>query len=229
MRKTKYLIINIIALIYITILINAKAYANTNVDNKPLVITNNLNVPPSVVAKTITEHLIELFKENITSYRKNETIMYDQVKDILSDIIAFDQISVSIMGKHAKKATKNQIAKFSNLLKDNLVEFYSKVFLEFEADKFVITHVNAVPQREIDEYKQGKRRLISVKLTIAKNNENYTIKYSLIQSNNKWKLKNITFDKTNVGVQLRNRFSEIYDKQKNIDKSIDSWVNNTKL
>jgi phospholipid transport system substrate-binding protein len=228
MCKTKCLIVNIIALIYITILINDKVYANTNVAKKSPVLTSNLETNPSVVAKTITEHLIELFKKNITSYKKNETIMYDQVKDILNNIIAFDEISVSIMGKHANKATKKQLEKFSKLLKDNLIEFYSKVFIQFEADKFIITHVSTVSQREIDEYKQGKRRLISVKLKIAKNNENYAIKYSLIQLDNQWKLKNITFNQTNVGVQLRNRFSEIYDKEKDIDKSIDAWVDGTK-
>jgi ABC-type transporter MlaC component len=228
MCKAKYLILNIIALFYIATTIN-NIYAKPSNSDKLDVIINNTEESPTIVVKTVTEKLIEKFKQNASSYRKNEKIMYDQVGKILFDIIAFNSVSVSIMGKHAKKANEKQIKRFSELLKDNLIQFYSRVFLEFEADKFIIANVTEVSKKTINEYKQGKRRIIPVTLSISKKDEKYTVKYSLIQSDNKWKLKNITFNNINVGVQLRNRFSEIYDKEKDISKTIDAWVNNIKL
>ena len=224
MCKAKYLIINIIALFYITATFSNSVYAI----DKQLVIANDTKESPVLVMKTVTEQIIEQFKNNIESYKKNKKIMYTQVENILFDIIAFKAISISIMGKHARKANERQIKRFSRLLKDNLIEFYSKFFLEFGADKFIIDNIIDTPQETIKEYKQGKRRLIPVIINISKNDEKYMVKYSLIQSDNKWKLKNITFNNVNVGVQLRNSFSEIYDKEKDIDKTIDAWIQNIK-
>ena len=73
------------------------------------------------------------------------------------------------------------------------------------------------------QHKEGRASIDL--LVYGQGGAQYTINYSLGLVDDVWKLRNITIEGINVGLQFRSQFAAYMQKYKNnIDLVIDNWV-----
>ena len=179
--------------------------------------------PPQQEVESVTRRLLTTFQNNVERYKKDDTEFLMEVNRQLSPVVAFDDISRSVMGRYARTATTAQLAQFSHVFKDSLISFYSKTLLAIDDTQVSIERVDPVPASVLHDYQSGKSRLVPVNMTARTSSGTVAITYSMVFQEGRWKLRNVIVDGINIGIQFRNQFAEVMSKYNNIQYVIDHW------
>jgi len=178
---------------------------------------------PQQEVESITRRLLATFQSNVERYKKDDSAFLTEVDRQLSPVVAFDEIARSVMGRYARTATPAQIAQFSQVFKNSLINFYGKALLTIDDTQASIESVDAVPESVLRDYHAGKSRLVPVNMTAKTSSGTVAITYSMIFADGRWKLRNVIVDGINIGIQFRNQFAEAMNRHNSIQYVIDHW------
>ena len=121
------------------------------------------------------------------------------------------------MAKYYRRATDAQIARFESVFRQGLIRTYAKALVEFDNQRVEFVDTTAAesePDRaSIDLQIYGQQGAV------------YRVNYNLVLIGNDWKLRNVTIEGVNVGLQFRSQFAAYMDKySNNIDEVISHWT-----
>jgi len=193
-----------------------------------MVIAVTLLVATAVSASNITDEIRLLVEENTSSlmarleqekstYATDPEHFYREIDAALSELVSFRRIAGRVMGKHARKATKQQRNRFLAVFKRSMYESYSKALVESSVASMEVKKVTMNPR-------SNKKATVNIKVTSDSGNQ-YDIAYSVFHDKSgSWMVENVVVSGINVGLAFRDRFNQAYRENKgNIDAVIENW------
>ncbi|MFB9885748.1 MlaC/ttg2D family ABC transporter substrate-binding protein [Balneatrix alpica] len=142
--------------------------------------------------------------------------VYQQVDDVLTQVVDFDSIAKGVMGPHYRRADAAQREAFSAQFKTTVVRTFAKA-----AQAFELSGYRLLPTLGKD--KEGKAS-IRMEMSSA-DGKVYSIDYSLHNKNGGWQIYNAVIDGINIGLNFRNQFAEAMNREGNdMDAVIRNWT-----
>ncbi len=100
--------------------------------------------PPDQMIQTATDHLRELIRQNVQTYRANKDVFYKTVDDTLVPHFDAPYITQLVLGRNWRTANDEQRARFQGAFKkmlvhgyaDSLLEYYDSVRIEIRPPRF---------------------------------------------------------------------------------------------
>ncbi len=185
---------------------------------------------PEKMLKDATDALLTTSKEARSYVSTDHARYYQEVANILNQVINKDYFSRAVMANYGsnrlynslqtdaeKQAFNNRIALFSSVMEKVLIEKYADVLLTFNGDRIDIstmTDQNSNP---------NKARLQQT--IYNSNNQHYSVQYSMYKdSQNLWLISNVIVEGINLGETYRSQFSAAVEKNKgDVDYVINNW------
>ena len=148
--------------------------------------------------KTRSEEVISHVKLHRKSLKEDSSKLYSLVNKKMVPHIDFTRTSRWILGKHWRKASKEQRLQFSNEFKKLLIRTYSKALLKLSDEK-----INYPPVK--GSVKKGK---VSVKSEIIlPDGRRFNVKYRMHHKDQDWKIYDISVDGVSLISTYRSTFS----------------------
>jgi len=169
--------------------------------------------------------------ENAASYADKDPERYfAELQAVLDDVVDFGYFSRAVMGPYAsrdrynsldkagKAALREQVQRFTAVMREGLVRTYGKGLLAFGGSRVEV-------QRPENGPELGEKAEIT-QLIYSDAPEPYVIEYQMRRGRDgSWKLRNLIVETINLGVIYRNQFqAAARDANGDIDKVIDTWT-----
>lgn len=180
--------------------------------------------PPEIEAERFSRELLKTFETNQENYRKNPDAFIKEVDRLLSPVVAFDQISRYVMGKYTRRTTDDKVKQFEMVFKDSLISFYGKALLALDDTKLTIDSVDSTSSEVMKKYTSGEISRIPVKLKVKTSNRSIDVFYSMVHTDGRWKLRNISLDGINIAKQFQSQFADAVDKHRKVDYVVENWA-----
>ena len=141
----------------------------------------------------------------------------------LSKIVDFRRISARVMGKYAKRASKEQRNNFVEVFKKSLYVTYTKTLIESGVFKINVTKASI-------NSRSDKRANVNLDV-ISDTGTVFPVLYSMHKNKrSQWLVENVVVFGVNIGLAFRDRFETQMRKNKNdIDAVIKSWSVNLEI
>jgi len=174
------------------------------------------------VAASVAD-LLEKFNQEREFYETEPDRFFRKMDAALSQIVDFRRIAARVMGKYARKASKEQKNKFVNVFKKSLYATYTKTLIESGVYDINVTKARI-------NSRSDKKATVDLEV-ISDNGTVFPVIYSMHKTKDqKWLLENVIVFGVNVGLAFRDRFEKQVRKNKgNIDLVIDAWTVNLDL
>jgi phospholipid transport system substrate-binding protein len=185
--------------------------------------TGDVETEVRQVVEDSTQLLVEKLSKEKTNYTENPERFYSEMDVALSGLVDFKRVAARVMGKYARKATKEQRSRFLASFKRSLYVAYSKALVE--SGVFEISVVSAKLNPRSD-----KKASVNLVVTSASGNQ-YPVVYSMhLAKSNEWMLENVIVNGVNVGLAFRDRFNQEVRAQKgDLDMVINNWSSKVEL
>jgi phospholipid transport system substrate-binding protein len=145
--------------------------------------------------------LITKLKQNKSEYAEDENLFYQELNDELSRFINFKRIALKVMGKHVRRATKEERDSFILVFKRSLYQAYAAVLLD--NDNVQVKVLGSV----VNERNPGKAKT-NLEI-ISGNGTKYPLSYSLHKEKDQvFRVENIVVMGVNIGLSFRDRFQQ---------------------
>lgn len=169
-----------------------------------------------IVEQNVHE-VLELFKVEREFYDTDPDRFLSSMDSALNKIVDFRRIAARVMGKYARKASKEQRNRFVEVFKDSLYSTYTKTLIE--SGVFDIKVVRAKLNS-----RSNKKAVVDMQV-ITDNGTVLPVAYSMyLNKSNNWMLENVIVFGVNVGLAFRDKFALQYRKSKgNLNTVIDGW------
>lgn len=169
-----------------------------------------------IVEQNVNE-LVVKFKEEKTYYETDPDRFFGNMDAALSKIVDFRRFAARVMGKYAKRASKDQRNRFVDVFKNSLFQTYTSTLME--SGTFQINVMKATLNSRSD-----KRASVDLEV-ISKNGNVYPVIYSMYKNKqDQWLLENVIVFGVNIGLAFRDRFETAMRTHKgSVDAVIDSW------
>jgi len=176
-----------------------------------------------VVKETVSASvadLLEKFNQERQFYETEPDRFFSKMDAALSKIVDFRRIAARVMGRYARKATKEQKNKFVNVFKKSLYATYTKTLIESGVNDINVTKARI-------NSRSDKKATVDLNV-ISANGTVFPVIYSMHKTkDDRWLLENVIVFGVNVGLAFRDRFEKQVRKNKgDIDLVIDSWTVN---
>jgi len=153
---------------------------------------------PREVVEETAERMIDVIRENRQALLDDPTRLYGYVSEIIVPHLDFVTASRWILGKHWRKATPEQRARFSEEFRTMLVRTYAKALLEYQDERleFFPPVADKDPTRvTVDSrfYQPGS--------------EPVPVKYRLHNRNGGWQVWDVSIAGISVVTNFRNVFA----------------------
>jgi len=163
-----------------------------------------------------TDKLLARLVEIQPLYADDPEQFFAEVDVTLGPFIDFSGFSKGVMAKYYRRATEAQKSRFEAVFRHGLVRTYAKALVEFDNQRVEFvdsTTAESEPDRaSIDLQIYGQDGAI------------YAVNYNLVLLDSDWKLRNVTIEGINIGLQFRSQFASYMDKYRNdIDEVINNW------
>ena len=178
--------------------------------------------PPEIEVEKITRNLLDLFDKNKDEYRKHREDFVKEVDRLLAPAVAFDQIARYVMGKYTRRSP-DEVDKFEAAFKDSLLRFYSNALLALDDTSLTIESVDKTPERQLKQYIAGDISRIPVKMSVRTSTRSVDIFYSMVHTDGRWKLRNITVDGINIAKQFQTQFADAVDRYGKVETVVANW------
>lgn len=168
------------------------------------------------VVEQATNELLAKLKEIQPLYEDDKEKFFDEVEASVDPFIDFEGFARGVMAKYYRRATDEQKQRFVSKFKDSLVRTYGDVLVGFDGQE-----VKVLDGAE-DSVREDRA---SVNLEIkGTSGEIYPVTYTMVYTDSGWKLRNITVEGINIGLQFRSQFSSYMQEHGNdIEKVIENW------
>ncbi len=174
-------------------------------------------VGPDDVVRKGTNELLSTIERQRSTFAQNPEQFFTAVEDVLSPVIHFDFFSKLVMGDFYAAATPEQRAKFSDVFKNQVLEKYAALLLNYGGEKI---EVLPLEKNHIKDNRAYVRLLL-----YGQENSRYQANFYLADfGNGNWRVYNIVFGGVNLVTTFKSQFRAIaHQKGGNIDAVIDSW------
>ncbi len=167
------------------------------------------NEPQQLVIET-TDKMLAALKDKREELDKDPSLIYGMVKDIVLPHLDFVRMSRWVLGKHWRKASKEQKLRFVRAFRELMVRTYAVALLEYTDQK-----IEYLPLR--DDPAKGD---VTVRTQVKQSGKQpISINYSLWERKGEWKVYDIAVDGISLVANYRTSFNtEI--KEKGLDALI---------
>ncbi len=121
------------------------------------------------------------------------------------------------MTEEQRERLREQLNRFTTVLRDGIVNTYSRGLLAFGSSRVELGETEISP---------GSTRVASVNQYVyAEDGKTYTVKYQMGQyKDGSWRLRNLIIENINLGEIYRGQFAAAADSAEgNLDLVIDTW------
>ena len=173
--------------------------------------------------ETSVVELLETFNKERQYYDTQPDRFFKNMDVALSKIVDFRRIAARVMGKYAKRASKEQRNNFVEVFKKSLYVTYTKTLIESGVSKINVTKANI-------NSRSDKRANVNLDV-ISDNGTVFPVLYSMHKNKqSQWLVENVVVFGVNVGLAFRDRFEAQMRKNKNdIDAVVESWTVNLNI
>jgi phospholipid transport system substrate-binding protein len=152
---------------------------------------------PLVIIKSATSSMIEHLTINKNNIAEDPSIVMNIVEELLIPHFATNTISRKVLGKHSRKATKEQKTQFSEAFRFYMVRFYSKVFASYTNQTF-----KYLPTPEF----QGKKKVTIKTQLIQSGSSPVAIDYKMQRSGDSWKITDLKIEGISMVISNKRQF-----------------------
>ena len=182
--------------------------ANAKADESELVKTT--------VEKNVKD-ILQTFEEQKPKYETDPDGFYMEMERAISSIIDFRRIAARVMGKYARKASKDQRNEFVESFKTSLFNTYTKAIVDQGSFKMRVVKSQINPRSD---------RRASVEMEVITSSGNiYPVTYSMYKNKEgRWYMENVIVFGINIGLAFRDKFdSEMKTRKGDIQAVIANW------
>ncbi|MSR11760.1 MAG: ABC transporter substrate-binding protein [Gammaproteobacteria bacterium] len=160
--------------------------------------------------------LLETVAESKAYFLTDRDRYYADVESVLTSFVDFNAVAEVVMSRFAESASDAQKQRFADILKTTLTRFYGASLVSYEGQELVFLPDN-VPAAPGDDTVVG--------MELRGGDSALRLQYQMfLNSNNEWKLKNISLAGINLGRQYFTQFSALMTKYNNdIEQVLDNW------
>lgn len=170
----------------------------------------------SDVVNAATRDMLALMDREELTHADNTELLMGEIETIIAPVVDFPYIAKRVMGKYYRRASADEQARFADVFKTTLLRTYAKSIAGFELKQYNIqTPAGVSPEPE--------KQVVNVDLNAA-NGEVYTLVYYMLKQDERWTLVNVLVDGINLRITFRNQFSDLYQQNRTITKTIDAWA-----
>lgn len=171
----------------------------------------------TIVSKN-TSVLVDDFNREKKHYDENPEQFYKVMDQSLGILVDFNRIAARVMGKYARRASKDQRQKFTETFKQSLYRTYSKVLIDSGANAIDV-HDAALNSRS------DERASVNLEV-VTDTGKRYPVIYSMYLNNqDQWLMENVIVFGVNIGLAFKDRFESEYRSRKgDIDAVIANWA-----
>ena len=178
-------------------------------------LANDSTPDPYTSVKQTTQKLLAKLDEVKPLYNSDPKKFYSEIETALNPFIDFDGFARGVMARFYRRATPKQREEFAKKFQRELIRTYSSALVKFNNQK--------VEVEPLDQPPQDGRATVDLKV-YSTDGSVYPVKYSLVLINGEWKLRNVTINGINIGLQFRGQFANYMQQyHDNIDKVIANW------
>ncbi len=152
---------------------------------------------PSTLIKSTTSKIIEQLTLHKNEIKKEPSVVTTIIEQLLMPHVASNTIARKVLGKHARKITKEQQQKFANAFRHYLIRFYSKSFAAYSDQTF--------EYYKSPHFEDAKRVTIKTKL-IQSVGQPVSIDYRMQRSGDSWKIVDIKIEGISIVISNRSQF-----------------------
>lgn len=169
-----------------------------------------------VVEKNVLE-VLELFKVEREFYDTDPDRFLSSMDSALNKIVDFRRIAARVMGKYARKASKEQRNRFVKVFKDSLYSTYTKTLIDTGVFDIKVTKARL-------NSRSNEKAVVDMQV-ITDNGTVLPVAYSMyLNKQGVWMLENVIVFGVNIGLAFRDKFALQYRKNKgNLNSVIDGW------
>ncbi|SEG53659.1 MlaC/ttg2D family ABC transporter substrate-binding protein [Marinobacterium lutimaris] len=169
----------------------------------------------SGVMDSATRDMLAVVEDETLKAPENMDRMMGEVEKVISPVVDFPYIAKRVMGKYYRRASDEEMARFSEVFKNTLLKTFAKAIVGFEFTGYEIQ-----PPR--GESPEPDKQVINVKVSSG-NGNTYALDYYMLKQDDRWTLVNVLVDGVNLRLTFKNQFADLYQRQNSITGVIDSW------
>lgn len=139
-----------------------------------------------------------------------------EIEKVISPVVDFPYIAKSVMGKYYRRASDAERERFVEVFKTTLLRTYAKSITGFELSRYEI-------QPPAGESPEPDKQVVTVQVR-SSGGETYSLVYYMLKQGDRWTLVNVMVDGINLRITFRNQFSDLYQQNRTIAATIDSWA-----
>lgn len=160
--------------------------------------------------------LLETVAESKTYFASDRDRYYAAVESVLTSFVDFTAVAEVVMSRFAESASDAQKQRFASILQTTLTRFYGASLVAYEGQDLVFLPGNEPTDPRGDTI---------VGMELRSSDSSLRLQYQMfLNSNDEWKLKNLSLAGINLGRQYFTQFSALTTEYNNdIDQVLDNW------
>jgi phospholipid transport system substrate-binding protein len=190
------------------------------------------------VVESTTQQMMDIIVEAQGYFDEDPDRFYSTITPVLNNFMDFKSFARGVMGDYASKKTyqslpnkaekdklKQQVARFTKVFQDSLVQTYAKGLLAFNGNKVEILP----PEDKNPSDSETSKKSSSVTVTqhvYGDAEKPYVIHYKMRKNRaGEWKVRNVTIEAINLGKVYKSQFySAVKQYNGNVDQAVDNWT-----
>lgn len=171
----------------------------------------------SAVEKNVND-ILKTFEEQKPLFETDPEAFYVEMERAISSIIDFRRIAARVMGKFARKASKDQRNQFVENFKASLFNTYTKAIVDQGSFEMRVVKAQINPR-------SAERASVDMEV-VTSNGNIYPVTYSMYKNKDgRWYMENVIVFGVNIGLAFRDKFeSEMKTKKGDIGAVIANWT-----
>ena len=172
---------------------------------------------PHELVESVTGELLEAIGKHRESFEQDPEPFFEELGCLLGKVVDFRFIAYNVMGPYRAQATDEQLKRFADAFRRDLIETYGRGLVSYGDETIVVLPL---------EDELGEKRKVTVAQEIHGVDGVFPLYYSMARNkSNEWKITNVVINGINLGKTFRNQFSQRAQKfGGDIDQVIDSWT-----
>jgi phospholipid transport system substrate-binding protein len=176
-------------------------------------------------AEEAVEHYVTALLARVSdirdSFQSDPAFYFSQVEDAIDDFVDFEEVARGVMARYASGpdgASDDQIARFAEVFKHSMIEFYGSALASYGGERFEIIRQRRPPP--------DPENATNVRMMVTTDDRNrIEIQYTMfLTADQQWKVRNLFVEGVNLRRQYFSRFDNLMQRHgHDIDKVIDSW------
>lgn len=163
----------------------------------------------------VTDEMLLLVADEAMRKPENIEPLMQGVDKILGNQVDYDYIGKSVMGKYVRRASDDEVSRFSGVFKETMLRTFAKAVSGFDFKGY-----ETVPPTS--ESPEPDKQIVSVNL-MSNSGQIYSLVFYVVLEGENWKLVNVLIDGINLRVTFHNQFANLMEKYKTVGAAIDHW------